>query len=145
MSDAGNAYAAVLVDMRAKRAKLDEAISLMESMASEAGVSETMGAADIRSDTFFNLSVPQAVKKYLGMTGKVPKSPQDIMDALTRGGQTQATYTNVYTALKRSPNLQKVPSGEWGLSEWYGGVKKPAPKKGKAESAIDGADDAQES
>ena len=82
------------------------------------------------------------MKKYLGMTGKVPKSPNDIMAALAQGGQTQATYINVYSALKRlrgAGEVDKVASGDWGLAEWYGGARKPA-KKGGADKKDTDAD-----
>jgi hypothetical protein len=77
----------------------------------------------IRSDTFFRLSIPEAVQKYLRMA-KRPQSPKDIAAALKRGGVlSQAThfYANVTTALKRLQDAEKVVNTKegWGLAEWY--------------------------
>lgn len=141
-----NPYAAVLRDLRARRAKIDEAIAVIEAMAGESGLGDAGPAqTEIRPDTFFNLSVPKAVVKYLGMTNRTPKAPQDIVSALEQGGQTQANYMNVYSALKRlrrSGEMQKLPSGEWGLSDWYPNAKRPTkrPNGGGAEAA-DGGDE----
>jgi hypothetical protein len=141
MAESNVDYSVVLADLKARRDKLDQAIAVIEALAGTGGLgplSGTTEVANIRSDTFFGMSVPQAVKKYLGMTGRVPKSPQDITEALKQGGQEQASYNNVYTALKRLPDVIKLPSGDWGLSDWYPGAKKSKQRtngdEGEAES-----------
>lgn len=140
MSESTADYSAVLADLRARRDQLIQAIALLESIgATGVGMGSASESATIRADAFFGMSVPQAVKKYLGMTGRVPKSPQDITEALKRGGQEQASYNNVYTALKRTPGVIKLPSGEWGLSDWYPNAR----KRGKGtEDAGEETDDA---
>jgi hypothetical protein len=77
----------------------------------------------LRADTFFGLSIPDAIKKYLAIM-KRPQSPRAIADALQEGGVlSQATnfYLNVVTALKRLREagvVVKTKEG-WGLSVWY--------------------------
>lgn len=136
-------YQAVLADLKARRDQISQAIAVLESVAGAGGLGPSSGSGDtasIRSDSFFGMSVPQAVKKYLGMTGKVPKSPNDITETLKKGGQEQATYNNVYTALKRLPDVVKLPNGDWGLADWYG----PSAKR-KARVNDEDAADAPES
>ena len=127
-------YQAVLADLVARRDQLNAAIAAIEQVAGVGGATNTNKAAEeIRSDTFFGLSVPMATKKYLGMTGRQPKSPQEIVAALDAGGCVNATYSNVYTALKRlrtAGEVHKLPNGEWGLAEWYPGAR--VPKRGKS-------------
>jgi len=77
----------------------------------------------LRSDSFFGLSVPDAIRKYLAMV-KRPQPPKDIAAALKLGGVlSQATnfYANVTTSLKRLRDVGiVVNTGEgWGLAEWY--------------------------
>lgn len=96
----------------------------------------------LRSDTFFRLSIPEAIKKYLAMA-KRPQSPKDIAAALKQGGVlTQAShfYANVTTALKRlraSGDVVNTKEG-WGLAVWYPNKAKqndaPKPKKTKRRS-----------
>lgn len=127
MTDSPVDYRTVLADLKARRDQLSQAIAVLESVAGTGGLGPSSGSADgvtIRSDSFFGMSVPQAVRKYLGMTGRVPKSPQDITEALKKGGQEQASYNNVYTALKRAVDVIKLPNGDWGLSSWYPSAKK---------------------
>ncbi len=140
-------YNAVLADLLAKREKIDAAIEVIRSMVGlsggeesgqqngqgtlqasvtggPAGASGTLSTA-IRNDSFFGLSTPAAVKKYLGMM-KRPQSVRAIADALRDGGQVHAAddktaYTNAYTALTRGKDtlFSQTRNGEWALAEWY--------------------------
>ena len=137
MSEPTVDYQAVLADLKARRDQINQAIAVLEAVAGAGGLGSASGSGDtvsIRSDSFFGMSVPQAVKKYLGMTGRVPKSPNDITETLKRGGQEQATYNNVYTALKRAPDVVKLPNGDWGLLEWYPSLKKKQRLSGEGEA-----------
>jgi hypothetical protein len=140
-------YQAVLNDLEEKRRQLDAAIAYFRGLVSGAAVSEEgagssansavggssngakpvskPGGVTLERDTFFGMSTPSAIKKFLGMT-KRPQSPRAIADALHAGGQVQArdakvAYTNVYSALKRlqDTDFSQIASGEWGLVEWY--------------------------
>lgn len=132
-------YQAVLADLEARKAQIEGAIAGIRAILGEAApisaddvfIPEVpkAGAATpipgIQSDTFFGLSTPQAVRKFLS-TAKRPQSPRAIADALHAGGQIHAVdpktaYTNVYTALKRGRDSEfsQTRNGEWGLAEWY--------------------------
>lgn len=124
-------YKAVLADLRARREALDAAIAAIEPLASGAasiagivaGQGKVGNGDTIDPGAFHRLSVPEATKKYLGMTGRQAKTPKEIAAALNQGGQGKATYVNVYTALKRlrvSDEVTKLPNGAWGLASWYG-------------------------
>jgi len=167
-------YEAVLADLRDKRAKLDAAIAGIEqfllgrpSSSAEAGAeapSQARLPEQIESDSFFNLSTTEAIKKYLRMVKK-PKPAKVIHDALLEGGfitTAKNFYSNVYTAMKRSRDFMNVGGGNWGLAEWYsggrrvdaqpktgggvsggnreGGQEKAAKREGKTEAKPNGAD-----
>lgn len=89
----------------------------------------------LRSDTFFRLSIPDAIKKYLGIA-KRPMGPKAIADALKQGGvlsQASHFYANVTTALKRLRDQGEVVNTKegWGLAEWYPNTKAKADVKPK--------------
>jgi hypothetical protein len=138
-------YSAVLEDLKKRRDQLDAAIAVItqlqgsgaiafDAVASSAAV---QGPVDqpIETGTFFNLSTPDAIRKYLGMT-KRPRKARDITKALQDGGIRTVSsnfYTVVLTTLKRGKDFMQLPSKEWGLAEWYPGrLPKPrAEPKGK--------------
>jgi hypothetical protein len=82
-------------------------------------------------DTFFRMSVPQAIKTYLNIA-KRPKNAQDITAALDRGGLTHKAknlYATVYPTLLRmaeAGEVARIGKREWGLANWYPGGKKLA-------------------
>jgi hypothetical protein len=91
----------------------------------------------IRPDEFFQLSIPDAIQKYLGIM-KSPQGPKAIMEGLRAGGLlTNAThfYANVTTALKRLrvKELAVLTPNGWGLTGWYSSKPKGkgAAKKGR--------------
>lgn len=148
---------AILADLLARRAEIDAAIGQIRRIYGLSDESDpqqgTLGLvgktvripkeeSDIRSDTFFGLSVPNAVKKYLKLV-RAPASPQAIVAALGSGGQENPNYTNVYTALKRlrgAGEVRKLPTGEWGLSEWYPNGGGRAGRGRDVEDSDDGED-----
>lgn len=101
----------------------------------------------IRGDTFFQLKIPEAIKKYLSMM-KRPQKPNIIAAALKQGGvltQGSNFYGNVFTGLKRLRAAGVVVHNKegWGLAEWYKGMGKPQPpmpkRKRKAKRKSSGA------
>lgn len=129
-------YAAVLADLKAKRAALDTAISAIEQMSGISGGvapataplagSKVVDPIRIESDTFFNMTVPDAVRKYLGIMRKPQSTPQ-IAEALERGGfthQSEKFGNTVGAVLHRistsGGDIVKVSRGNWGLASWYG-------------------------
>ncbi len=158
MSDETVDYTAVLAAMEAQRAKLDSAIAALREWLSVGG-SESAPAASsgslspaasekkselptkVEFDTFFSLSIPEAIKKYLAMT-KRPQSVGTITEALRQGGLSttatdlMGTVTATLSRMRKSKSHEVVivRRGEWGLTEWYRGGRrfdKPEPKKSK--------------
>jgi hypothetical protein len=82
------------------------------------------------SDTFFRMSVPEAIKKFLNIA-KGPRTAKDITAGLDQGGlihQAKNLYATVYPTLLRmeqSGDVARVGKGQWGLTEWYPGGRKP--------------------
>lgn len=105
---------------------------------------------EIRHDTFFAMTIADAVRKYLGMV-KVTKSTADIAAALERGGLKHSSKdfsTTVRSILGQQREVfTRVPNGDWGLNEWYPGQgrgkkvkgekprKKAPPKRSRAKKA----------
>lgn len=69
-------YGAVLADLKERRAKLDTAIEAIETMMGgvAVGTARSTTDANIRPDSFFQMSALEAAIKYLGMVKK-PQSP----------------------------------------------------------------------
>jgi hypothetical protein len=98
----------------------------------------------IRSDEFFRMSIPEAIKAYLEIMKK-PQMPKAIADGLKAGGvlsESSNFYANVLTAIKRlraSSQLVNTKTGGWGMARWYegrsGAVAAEMPKKGKKRRA----------
>jgi hypothetical protein len=154
MADQNLDVGAYLAGLKAERARLDIVIAHIESTlgltpsdTSYAGMGATgaMGmpstgreaAGKVRSDEFFRMSIPEAVRRYLEIM-KAPQSPTAIVGALKAGGvlsESKNFYTTVWTALKRlrkAGDIVNTRTG-WGLSDWYPNKPKGAveDKKGK--------------
>jgi len=130
-------YEAVLADLRAKRDELDRTIATLEALAG-LSTGPTIAARadsmqDIQTDAFFSMSIPDAVKKYLAIVKK-KQNTTDITKALERGGLQHTSknfYTTVYAILTRMEargDVAKIGT-EWGLAEWYPGMRKDRPAK----------------
>jgi hypothetical protein len=148
-----NKYALMLVELEAERSKIDNAIAaikqLMGAESADGGTSAPAGApvppkrqdlpSKVEFDTFFSLSIPEAIKKFLAMM-KRPQTLAAITDALTAGGLSTTatdlmkTVTATLARMRRtSGEVVLVRRGEWGLKEWYPGrrFEQPEPKKSK--------------
>lgn len=139
-------YGVVLADLEAKKSAIENAIAGIKMMLGQGQATATSsnGGTDIDtneipSDAFFQMPVPDAIRKYLRLV-KRPRSVRDITDALEKGGIThtsKAFVNNVSTALFRNANKEngfvKVKS-EWGLMEWYPGRKIVKGAAGKSDS-----------
>jgi DNA-directed RNA polymerase delta subunit len=133
-------YTAVLADMEAKRTALDSAIAGIRQWLSLGGGSEdTSGATspqaanrldspEVKFDTFFGLSIPDAIRKFLAMT-KRPQSVSDITRAFQDGGMTSTSKNLLTTVGSTLSRLKQVDGdlvsvqGKWGLREWYPGMR----------------------
>jgi len=150
MSEDSNPYAAVLADLEKERDQITGMIAMIKrrmGLSSEESTPAPTSAnnsvsshenAEIRSDTFFGLSISEAIKKYLAMV-KRPQRATDIAKALDEGGllhSSKSWQATVQTTLTRMKGVVvRVPNG-WGLMEWYPGrnfekTAKPAPPKKK--------------
>lgn len=147
MSSENIDYSAVLADLVAKRDDLNAAIKAVERIV---GVTPTQsntvatGApsngtvsenTEIRRDTFFQMSIPDAAKKFLAMS-KAAKTTQEIAEALERGGMTHASgnfANSVGSVLHRldhaGGDILRVGRGTWGLAEWYPGRRRTKASK----------------
>ncbi len=145
-------YGAVLADLVRRRDELTRTIQTISAISGASapvdggpggdgngnGGNSSQRVAEVRSDSFFNMKAPEAIKVYLGMA-KRPQSVAEIKDALERGGlitQAKELYNNLYTAIKRMENdgvVVKVKE-KWGLAEWYPARPKPKPKAGSGDT-----------
>jgi hypothetical protein len=86
----------------------------------------------IKSDTFFKMSVTDAIEHCLNIAKK-PLTAKDITETLSVGGLTHKAkdlYQTVFPTLGRMKErgiVEKLPTGEWGLAAWYG--RKSAPSQ----------------
>jgi hypothetical protein len=149
MSNEVNPFEAAIAALEARRAQvnaeIDADISKLQEIGERmSGVALTSGAplgvpAKIEKDTFYNMTLPDAAKKFLAMSGRKPQTTNAIIDALEKGGLKKTTYASMYASLSRRENnvgdIVNV-NGDWGLPEWYGGKAKP--KKRQKGSSNDG-------
>jgi hypothetical protein len=114
------------------KGKLGLADGVATHVANTKGLQETLGAPRyqrLMPDTFFRMTVPQAIKAYLNIM-KRPRSVKDITAGLDQGGLTHKAknlYATVYPTLLRmegAHEVVRVGRGEWGLAEWYPGGRK---------------------
>jgi len=134
MEKSQNPYAAVIADLRTWRAEIDQAIEMMtrlgEKRAGGAIGVAPGGEAEIRSDSFFGLTIPQAVEKYLDMVRR-PQSLEELAEALLKGGMVTSAKdfpATIHAILRRNADgkIIKVGNG-WALASWYN--KKPRVRK----------------
>lgn len=129
-------YAAVLADLEARRAQIDAAIAFIRPLVGTSSALSPVvsgqvmpsanGTMELREDSFFSLSIPEAAKKFLSMRKRSATTPE-IIDALRRGGQINASSNNyektVGSVLNRAhatgAGIVRVKRGTWGLAEWY--------------------------
>jgi hypothetical protein len=136
-------YEAVLVDLREKRIVLDQLIRAFEVMSGFLNRLDSVRNFDVHvhtatppvpqaemlaGDTFFGMSIPDAIKKFLRIVKK-KQSVNAITKALEDGGlqhTSKSFYSTVFTVLKRLETRNEVVKvgKDWGLVEWYPGLRK---------------------
>ena len=145
MSNDQNPFESAIAALEARRVQVNQEIDadiakLREIGERMSGVALTAAApiglpAKIEKDTFYNMTLPEAARKFLQMGGKKPQTTNAIIEALAKGGLKRTTYASMYASLSRRENnvgdIINV-NGDWGLPEWYD--KKPKPKKKAGES-----------
>ena len=140
-------YAAILNDMRAKRAALDASISALETTLNMFGQgSEGLAAGgaiapsgvsgtpmDLPTGAFLGKSIPDAILLYLAAM-RQRKTVKDIAAGLKEGGivSTSSKFEGVVQArlqaMKAAGKVLKFSDG-WGLSEWYPAGFRPSTDK----------------
>jgi len=135
---------AVIADVESQIAELNTALKTLKKIRSlgaglgvATGVWETTASSlpepkpndiasnedDIRSDTFFKLTIGDATVKYLRKwADRRPQSVNTIINALAKGGMKGKGYQTVYkTLVRRAKEKGDVVNvhGDWGLQEWY--------------------------
>lgn len=143
-----NPFEAAITALEARRAQVNAEIDadiakLREIGERMSGGALTSGAplsapAKIEKDTFYNMTLPDAARKFLQMSGRKPQTTNTIIEALEKGGLKRTTYNSMYASLSRRENqvgdIVNV-NGDWGLPEWYGAKAKP--KKRNANGKIE--------
>lgn len=140
--DKPESLSAALAGLRAKRAKLDAQIELLEELtgassdavpaSGDIAASRQSDGQTIRPDEFFGMNILDATERYLSIMKK-PQSLGSISTALDRGGlihQSKNFGATVFTTLRRAEDrgdrvvrFQK----QWALSSWY--PNRPRPTK----------------
>jgi len=135
----------VIADLEAWRDQIDLAIQTLRHFGAKGpalpssappGTSRANGN-EIPNDAFFQMTLPDAAEKYLRLV-KATKETPEIAEALTRGGlkSSAKNFTDIVrTILSREDRFVRVPSGGWGLSEWYPAMRKEKKGKGAAPTA----------
>jgi hypothetical protein len=132
-------YAAIVADLEAKRAALDNAISSLKTVliSGALGPSEgtsyvnlaatiVSGAApsgEIPDGAFHGKSIPEGIRLYLELMRK-KQTAREIADGLKKGGmETKSKWFEkiVYATLDRLKKTREVVKirSEWGLPQWY--------------------------
>jgi hypothetical protein len=147
----GTDYQQLLADLEQERENIERMIVWVRGrMAQQGDAVQTVVAAPkplpsqpmrfprLAPDTFFRMSVTQAIKTYLNIA-KRPKSAKDITAALNSGGlthQAKNLYATVYPTLMRmeeANEIVRIGKGEWALAEWY-----PSGRKANQEEKVQG-------
>jgi hypothetical protein len=147
-------YEAVIADLRAQKDKIDQAISLLESLRG-AGVSMSSGMASAAAaaagkhdnnpvpalgpGAFLSMSIPDAARKLLSSQRR-QMTTAEITREIERGGVVLTSSDKVNTVgsvlLRRfyqNGDIVRVSRGIWGLAAWYPGRKFQKSGAGKGE------------
>lgn len=135
-------YAAVLADLEAKRAALDSAITAVRqllNLGTEQGPAmpgQQRREQVVRFDSFFQMTVPDAIRKFLTITTQ-PQTLSEITKALEEGGL-KTTSKNLMgivgptlSRMKKAGDVLPI-QGKWGLAEWYPAARKETVKPTRA-------------
>src|ERR1700737_3539715 len=145
MPTEGINISSMVAQLKAQRIAMDEAIAALEKLESlgfgsmqapPTGGNNHAGIQEIQPDTFYGMSIAEAAKKFLTMSGRKPQTTDAITDALARGGLS-ANRDSVGTILVRIANQEgdivRVGRGLWGLLDWYPGRARKVKRKTDSE------------
>ncbi len=133
-------YGAVLADLQAKRAALDQAITSLQAAAASGALTAAVGDSMVMADSvavglhggevpvgaFLGKSIPEAARLCLQIV-KRKMTSREISDALKKGGiETTASnfpslvHSILTRASSKSPSeILKLDRSFWGLASWY--------------------------
>lgn len=135
-------FDAAVAEVQAKIEELKTTLATLLRLQAEQGGAPSLsaglrgGETEISHDTFFNMTIGEAAKKYLAIV-KTTKSTAEIAEGLERGGlkhSSKSFPTTVRSIIGAREDFTRVPNGDWGLTEWYPGMgrgKKPRNEKPK--------------
>jgi hypothetical protein len=137
MADAGIDWVALVPELEKEYARIGDLLAFARTKAGMVS-SEPNGTGttarpsvsslseaptEIRQDTFFGMTISEAIKKYLAMARR-PQRASDIARALDQGGllHSSKNWLNTVqsTLTRQKGEVVKLPNG-WGLAEWYPG------------------------
>lgn len=129
---------AALLDLEARKAKIDAMIEHIRELQAPGAPAPGGGSGGVRPDAFLKMSIPDAAKKHLEAV-RQKQTTREVMDALENGGLPPSKYNTVYSILRRREkqvgdiiNMK----GDWALKEWYKNYRPPA----KDDKSGNGAD-----
>lgn len=132
-------YAAVLADLKAKRAQIDQAINVIEGLraggvsgpmpavgaASGSSTANAVSSSSFGPGAFLGMTIVDATKKLL-RARKQALNNADIVAALRAGGMAMDSADPVNTIgsvltrrFNKEGDIVRVSRGTWGLKEWY--------------------------
>ncbi|HZQ95142.1 MAG TPA: HTH domain-containing protein [Candidatus Sulfotelmatobacter sp.] len=145
--DSTQPYAAMVAELKARRErlmieaqKLEAAVVALEALTGAVdyvpGTTEQASGSPsldpmIRVGEFHGLGIPNAARMILEKTNRHPLTTQDILRLLEKSGrkiEAKNPTGNIYSSLKRNPDFTLVAPNTWGLTDWYPGAKRKAPK-----------------
>lgn len=155
MSDenpAGDPYAIVIADLRAKRDELDRTIAMLEAMSGGAVPHQakrvdpmSKAEADSGPGAYLGMSIADAARKLLA-SRRQPMNNADIYAALTAGGlamNSAEPLNTIGSVLTRRfhqvGDIVRVKRGVWGLKEWYPNRNFKPAKLGEAKTDANGS------
>ena len=140
MPQESNHIDAAIADLEAWRDQIATAIDTLRHFGTKGGSipssappsnGRSVPDGELRPDAFFQMTVPDAAEKYLKLV-KVTKEIPEIAEALLSGGlkSSSKNFSDMTrTVMSRDDRFVKVPSGGWGLSEWYPAMRKEKKQK----------------
>jgi hypothetical protein len=145
MSEDTSHYDRVIADLEAKCEQLNGMIETLKQlrgmgtpaalMTGTLSVPKPITEKDLGHDAFFQMTIPDAARKYLAIV-KRTKPASEIIEALVRGGMKSAAKdfgNSVRSIISRDSSFIHV-NGEWGLATWYPATRREG-KKGKEQAA----------
>lgn len=136
-------YTAMLADLEAKRAALDQMIASLRTALALGALGQagdvpppsngivpstfvpSMTGGDVPAGAFLGKSIPEAAKLYLEIVKKKQTS-KEITEALLKGGMEstsknfpQIVHSVLDRARKANTGIVKLDRSYWGLAEWY--------------------------